>query len=228
MLVPQLAIYMAVAAAVLLVARALVLAVLERHLGDLEPAPPLLQRAQGEVPVLVASDRGVEAAGVLPAAAPDQPELGPGDRAVQQDVRVEVGEAEHPGPGADQLHQPVAVADVRVALEGRAERVDCVEGEAIVGVHHQQQLRVRVLEARVSRGRDARVLLADQLDALGQLLKRSLGLLVGRAVVDDDHLRRPAVLAQGTLDRLEQEAPVVEAGDHHSDVAVAGHGRGAG
>src|SRR3954471_5887874 len=95
----DLAIDVAVAAAVLLVSRALVLAVLVRDLRDLKPAPALLERAQAEVPVLIAVDGGIEAAGVLPAAAPDQTELCAGDRAVQQDVGVEVGEAQHPGPG---------------------------------------------------------------------------------------------------------------------------------
>ena len=70
MLGAQLAVDVAIAAAVLLVPRALVLAVLVRHPGDLQPAPALLERAQAEVPVLVAVDRRVEAPGVLPAAAP--------------------------------------------------------------------------------------------------------------------------------------------------------------
>src|SRR4051794_41514866 len=85
---PQLAVDVAVPAAVLLLSRALVLAVLVGDAVDLQAAPPLLERAQAEVPVLVAVDRGVEAAGVLPAAAPDQAELGAGDRAVQEDVGV--------------------------------------------------------------------------------------------------------------------------------------------
>src|SRR3954465_10970220 len=107
MLGAQLAVDVPIAAPVLLLAGALVLAVLVSDLRDLEAAPALLQRAQAEVPVLIAVDCGVEAAGVLPAPSPDQAELGAGDRAVQQDVGVEVREAQDPRPGPDQLHQPV-------------------------------------------------------------------------------------------------------------------------
>src|SRR5262249_36566462 len=101
----QLAIDAAVAATVLLLSRALVLAVLMRHPVDLQAAPALLQRAQTEVPILVAVYGGIEATRVLPAPPPDQAQLGPGDRAVHEDVGVEVGEAEHARPGPDQLHQ---------------------------------------------------------------------------------------------------------------------------
>ena len=83
-----------------------------------------------------------------------------------------------------------------------------------------------MLEPGVAGGGDPGIPLPDQLDAVGQSLERASRLLVRRAVVDHDHLRRPALLAEGAIDRLEQEVAVVEARDHHRDVVVAGHGSG--
>ena len=138
-------------------ARGLVAAVVEHDLGHAQPAPAALERAQVEVPVLVARQRGVEAADGLEQLAPHQ--AGRRDRrAVEQPVRVVVGKGE-PSPTRrrrtlSRRRRSQARGRRRAGPAGR----QGAGAQAVVGVEHEQQRRA---------GRAAPALRAADTPALG-------------------------------------------------------------
>ena len=176
--------------------------------------PAMLAEREPEVPVLVA-DAGGEPARLDPGVAAehrrreDEVEA-PQHPPVVGRVRLEVGAA------AGVLLVAVGVAGGGVRVERLVAGGEVAGRERVVGVEADDPVAVRRLDARVAGGGGAGVRLGDHPDDARMLaLERACDRerVVVRAVVDDHDLVGPRLLREHALDRLAQEAAVVEARD---------------
>ena len=183
---------------------------------------------QRQVEVLVVEeDALVEAADALERGAAKErgaagrAERGGCRRGGLQRLPVEVVEAhqgavgEHPG-GVDQVRRPFLHEDAGDRVDPLAEGVEegLDEARLALDVVVEQQHRVRWVggDRAVQRRPEADVPLQRQHGHLGETLAQQLQRVVAGAVVDDDHLDRPALLAQAAQGPL-QLYGAVEVGD---------------
>src|ERR1700728_4183312 len=189
------------------------------HLLHAPPTPAALERAKPELPVLIARERGIEAADVLEQLAANE-SCGADVVAIQQPVWIVRRQLHDSIPCPEEAHEPICEAERWLGLKRTAQSRQRVLGEAIVGVENQRIRSLNILQARVSGRGDTRVCLAYELHPRGQSLQLRERTGIGRAVIDDDHPRLATLLAERALDTLAQEGAVVKAGDDHGDVVV--------
>src|SRR5205085_12125026 len=86
--------------------------------------------------------------------------------------------------------------------------------ESIVGIQTHDKRTARCLNAGVCRS--GKALIPLLYEAHGEA-SRDVSGVIGRAVINDDHLDWRIALSQRTVDRLGQEAAVVEARNNDAD-----------
>ena len=143
--------------------------------------------------------------------------------AVQELVRVVIGEAQHALMCAHELHVAVRESNVGVLLQCLAQRGERTGREFVVRVEDDHEGGVGEGEPGVPRTADTGILLAYDPDALRELVQRKPCCVIGRAIVDDDDGRRAPGLVECTRQAAPQVVPVVEARDDHGDGRVLGH-----
>ena len=181
------------------------------------------QRAQPEVEVLVGGQPGIEAAdGVPQAAAKHARDV---DGAVGQ--RLEDGRRGRRPPVAaalERLHRAGHERHAGVGVETAGERREVALAQDVVGIEEHDVRRPRQSDAVVARDGDAPV--GDAHDAGARALEPGEDLPgphVGRAVVDDDDLRRRSGLRQHAVDRRLDGVAEVVTGDDDGDLGQGGH-----
>jgi hypothetical protein len=108
-----------------------------------------------------------------------------------------------------------------VGGEGRGHQPGDLGPEPVVGVEEDHSVPPATLESGIEGRSLAATLLEDHVDTVGER-RQDLTRVVGRAVVDDDHVDVRMGLRAGALERFGEEAPVVVVGDDDVDRQVAG------
>ncbi len=125
--------------------------------------------------------------------------------------------------GVDRLHPELHLAEALIGGEGGGDAGRGLGAKHVVGVEEDHHVALAALHAGVQGRRLAAVLLQDQADPVA-VASEDLARVVGRAIVDGEHVDPLVGLPAGTLDRVLEEGAVVVVVDHDVDHEVAGTG----
>jgi hypothetical protein len=124
----------------------------------------------------------------------------------------------YPLPTADQLDVGVNKSHLRWSVR---KKPDGFFEEAwlnhVIAIERKDEFGRCGTDAGVARSGQARILLADQLDAGRQLFETCLGVEIDRSVVDQNDFEVAERLAIQTLEHLIEEASTIVARDNNGD-----------
>ena len=127
---------------------------------------------------------------------------------------------EHRTVGADHVDVAVHEADVRLRLEHRHLPLELARRPAVVGVEEGDEPAARLADRGVPRPGAPGVLLPHDPDAIA-VAGEHVGRVVGRPVVDDEHLVGRPRLREDAVERAGQVGGAVVGRDRSRDAAHA-------